>query len=115
MSDRLLIQLTTDDPERVAIALTVGMTAASAGVPVELWLSGPATMFAVPGQQPALDLEFAPDLNDALDSVGPVKVCSQCAARRGLSEDDLRLGARIAGAAALVESLLTPGTQAVTY
>ena len=73
----LVVQLTTDDQERVAAALTVAMTAAASGAHVSLWLAGPATMFAVPGRQPAFDLEFAPDLDEALKIVStPAYMCA---------------------------------------
>lgn len=113
--DRLVVQLTTDEPEKVAAALTVCMTAAASGANVRLWLSGPASMFAVPGREPAFELAHAPQVHAALDSVHTLSVCSQCAARRGLSPADLREGAVIAGATTLVEALLTDGTQALTY
>ncbi len=113
--DRLVIQLGSDEPERVAAALTVGMTAVAAGAVVHLWLSGPASLLAVPGREPAYDLAHAPALASALDSMDSVTVCSQCAARRGLDLADLRPGAVIAGATTLVEALLTDGTQALTY
>lgn len=112
---RLVTQITGDDPERVATALTVAVAAAAAGYPVHLWLSGPAAMIAVPGQEPAYDLEHAPDRDEALDAMMSVSVCSQCAQRRGLSEDDLRAGVKIAGATTLVEMLMADGTQALTY
>jgi len=111
----LVVQLTTDDPEKVAAALTVGMTAAASGADVALWLSGPASWFAVPGREPAYDLPHAPDLTEALDVIGSVRVCSQCAARRGLQDADLRPGTAIAGATTLVEALLADGAQALTY
>lgn len=113
--DRLVIQLGTDDQERVAAALTVAMTATAAGATVHLWLSGPASLFAVPGREPVYDLPLAPDLDQALQAVSSVSVCSQCAARRGLQPADLRTDAKIAGATSLVETLLTDGTQALTY
>ncbi len=115
MSRRLVVQLTTDEPEKVATALTVAMTAAAAGAQVDLWLSGPATLFAVVGREPVVDLEYAPEPVQALAAVGSVNVCSQCAARRGLTDADLRSGARIRGATALVEALLSDDTQALTY
>lgn len=113
--DRLVVQLTTDDPEKVAAAMTVAVTAAAAGATVHMWLSGPATLLAVPGREPHVDLPHAPAPDTAFDLVSSVSVCSQCAARRGLRPADLRPGAVIAGAASLVEALLTDGTQAVTY
>jgi predicted peroxiredoxin len=113
--DKLVIQLGTADPERVAAAFTVALTAAASGADVHLWLSGPASLFAVPGREPAYDLPFAPDPEQALAAVATVSVCSQCAARRGLQPADLRPGATIAGAGSLVEALLADGTQALTY
>ncbi len=113
--DRLVVQLTTDEPEKVAAALTVCLAAVSSGAEVSLWLSGPATLLAVARHCPAFDLDYAPDLDQGLDSVTTLRVCSQCAARRGLQDVDLRPGARIGGAMELVEALLTDGTAAVTY
>lgn len=110
----LVVQLTTDDAEKVAAALTVALTATAAGAEVQLWLSGPATWFAVPQHEPEYRLPHAPDLHEALDAV-TVRVCSQCAARRDLHDADLRAGAAIAGATSLVEALLAEGAQAVTY
>ena len=42
-------------------------------------------------------------------------VCSQCAARRGMEEGDLREGVRIAGAAVFAEQVLGDGVQALVY
>ena len=112
---RLVVQLTTDAPEKVATALTVAMTAQASGAQVHLWLSGPATLLAVPGQEPDVSLAHAPDPQQALGAVAAVHICSQCAARRGLEPADLRPGADIAGAAVLVEMLLAADTRTVTY
>lgn len=112
---RLVLQLTTDDAEKVAAGLTIAMTTAAAGYPVHLWLSGPASLLAVPGREPAYALEYAPDRDEALEAVMSISVCSQCAQRRGLTPDDLRDGASIAGATTLVEMLMADGTQALTY
>ena len=42
-------------------------------------------------------------------------MCTQCAARRDISEADLIPGARIAGSASFVAEILEPGTQALVY
>lgn len=112
---RLVVQITDDDPERVATALTIAMSAAASGFPVHLWLSGPASLIASRDRRPEYDVDLAPDRDEVLDAVMTVSVCSQCAQRRGLSDDDLRDGAKIAGAASLVEMLMADGTQALTY
>lgn len=107
-----------DAPERSNQGFTVAATAVAAGVPVELWLTGEAAWFGVPGRAAELVLEHATPLPDLLEAVlagGGVTVCTQCAARRGLTTDDLLPGVRIAGAASFVELVMRDGTQALVY
>ncbi|SFA91919.1 DsrE family protein [Cellulomonas marina] len=118
---RGLVVKCTAGPERAEAAnqaLTVAATAVAAGARVSLWLTGEAVWFAVPGRDAQLVLPHAapvPDLVAAVLAGGTVTVCTQCAARRDLVQDDLRPGARIAGAAALVEEVLADGVQALVY
>ena len=42
-------------------------------------------------------------------------VCTQCAARRSLTQADLIEGVRIAGAASFVDEVLSEGAQALVY
>jgi len=107
-----------DDPERCAQAFNVAATAIAAGAEVSLWLTGEASWFAVPGRAEAFELPHsAPlaDLRDAVLAAGTLTVCTQCAARRSITPDDLINGARIAGAAAFVEQALRPEAQALVY
>ena len=55
------------------------------------------------------------DLRDTLLEGARVTVCGQCAARRGLTEDDLLAGVVIRGAAAFVEEVVAPGARALVY
>jgi predicted peroxiredoxin len=90
----------------------------ASGADVSVWLTGEATWLAVPGTAEAFTLPHAAplaDLRDALLAGGRVTVCTQCAARRDLADDDLLPGATIAGAASFVEEILTPGAQALVY
>jgi predicted peroxiredoxin len=106
-----------EDPERANQAFTVAASAAAAGAEVSLWLTGEASWFAVPGRA-RLDLAGATPLADLLDLLlasGSVTVCSQCAGRRGLAEDDLVAGATIKGAAVFAEEILRDGVQAIVY
>ena len=117
---RLLVKVMvgTDAPERCSQGFTVAATAASAGVPVSLWLTGEAAWLAIPGRAEAFELPQAAPLADLLSSVlalGRVTVCTQCAQRRGIELDDCLPGIRIAGAAAFVEEAMAPGTQALIY
>ncbi len=66
----------------------------------------------------ALDLPHAAPLAELRDAVlgsGTLTVCGQCAARRSLTDADLVEGAQIRGAAAFVEEVMAPGTQALVY
>ncbi len=120
MRRRLIIKLTAglDAPERANQALTVAAAAVAAGVDVSLWLTGEAAWLAVPGRAEELVLEYAspaPDLIAVVLAEGTLTVCTQCAARRGLTVADLLPGARIAGAASFVEEALDDEAQALVY
>ena len=107
-----------DEPERCSQAFSVASTALAAGADVSLWLTGEATWLATAGRAEAFELPHsAPlaDLRDALLGAGAVTVCTQCAARRGITEADLLPGARIAGSASFVDEVLRPGVQALVY
>jgi predicted peroxiredoxin len=107
-----------DDPERCNQAFTVAASAVSAGARVSLWLTGEAAWFGVPGRAEEFRLELAGSLAESRDLVleqGRLVVCSQCAARRGITEQDLVGGAHIAGAASFAEEVLEDGVQALVY
>lgn len=118
--DTLLIKVTAgaEAPERASQAFTVASMGLAAGASVSLWLTGEAAWFAVPGRASEFSLPHAAPLEDLLAAVlasGTVTLCTQCAARRSLAEEDLVPGIRIAGAAAFVEEALKDGTQALVY
>jgi len=118
---RLLVVKATagaDAPERCSQAFTVASTAAASGVDVSFWLTGESTWFALPGRAAEFELPHAaplPDLLDLLLASGKVTACTQCAARRGITPDDVLPGIRIAGAAVFVEEVTTDGAQALVY
>lgn len=118
---RSLVVKTTsgaDRPEACNQAFTVAATAVAAGVEVSLWLTGEASWLALPGRAGELVLAHAAPLDELLAAVlddGTVTVCTQCAARRGITADDVVPGIRIAGAAVFVEESLAPGAQALVY
>jgi predicted peroxiredoxin len=108
----------SDAPERCAQAFTVAATAVAGGVPVSLWLTGESAWFALPGRAATFELPHSAPLEDLLTAVlsgGKVTVCTQCAARRGITADDVLDGVRIAGAAAFVEECLADDAQALVY
>ena len=120
MARTLVVKATagTDAPERCAQAFTVAATAVAAGARVSLWLTGESAWLAVPGRAEEFELPHSAPLPDLLAAVlagGTVTVCTQCAARRGITEDDVLPGVRIAGAAAFVEEVLADGARALVY
>jgi predicted peroxiredoxin len=114
MADSLVIEVTCfhDAPERCRQAFTVAAAACAADVAVEIWLSGEGAWLARPGKAAELDLG---DLLDLVVEMGRVTLCTESAARREITPDDLLAGVTIAGAATYVERLLREGTQALVY
>src|SRR3954466_4747261 len=114
----LVVKVTcgANDPERCNQGFTVAATALAAGAEVSLWLTGEAAWFGVPGRAEEVALPLATPLVGLLEALltgGRVTVCSQCAARREIGEEDVRAGVRIAGAAALTEKILRADAHAL--
>ena len=107
-----------DAPERCAQAFTVAATALASGVQVSLWLTGEASWFALPGRAAEFELPESASLTDLLDAVlagGTVTLCTQCAARRSITTEDVLPGVRIAGAQVFVAEVTAGGAQALVY
>lgn len=115
---RLVVKCSTVDPEPCSQAFTVAATALAAGTEASLWLTGDATWLAAPGRAERVTLPKATplaELRDAVIAEGTLTVCTQCAARRSVTAEDLLPDVRIAGAASFVAEILTEGTQALVY
>jgi predicted peroxiredoxin len=120
MTRALVVKCTVgvEEPERCNQAFTVAATALSAGVDVSLWLTGDAAWLAVPGRAEEFSLPEATPLSQLRDAVlagGTLTVCSQCAARRQITEDEVLLGVRIAGSVSFVDEILRDDAQALVY
>jgi predicted peroxiredoxin len=120
MTRPLVVKVTcgAEEPERCNQGFTVAATALAAGAEVSLWLTGEAAWFGVPGRAEEFELPLATPLAQLLEAIlagGRVTVCSQCAARREITEDDVRAGIRIAGAAVFAEEALRDDVQALVY
>src|SRR3954454_21975218 len=118
---RLLVVKATagaDAPERCSQAFTVAGTAVASGVDVSFWLTGESAWVALPGRAEKFELPHAaplPDLLAILLDAGRVTACTQCAARRGITPDDVLPGIRIAGAAVFVEQITADVAQPLIY
>lgn len=120
MPRKLVVKVTAgaEDAERCNQAFTVAAAATTAGAGVSLWLTGESAWYGVPGRAQQFSLPLATPLVDLLGLVladGTVTVCSQCAARRQITEADVMPGVRIAGAAVFAEEILADGVQALVY
>jgi predicted peroxiredoxin len=120
MTRSLVVKVTcgTEDSERCNQAFTVATAALTAGADVSFWMTGEAAWFALPGRAEEFWLPKATPLAELLTALvdgGQVTVCSQCAARREIDEDDVIDGIRIAGAAVFTEEMLQDGAQALVY
>ena len=120
MTRSLVVKVTAgaEEPERCNQAFTVAASAVAPGAEVSLWLTGEAAWLATPGGTERLVLPLATPLADLLAAVlagGTVTVCSQCAARRDLTEADLVPGVHVRGAAVFVEESLRDDAQALVY
>jgi predicted peroxiredoxin len=120
MGRSLVIKATAgaDSPERCNQAFTVAAAGVASGLPVSLWLTGESAWYGLPGRAEEFSLPHATPLADLLQVVlagGQVTVCTQCAARRDIGEDDLIKGVRIAGAPTFVEEISAAEAQALIY
>jgi predicted peroxiredoxin len=119
-SGSLVIKLTVgkDEAERCNQAFNVAATAVVSGVPVSLWLTGEASWFALPGKAAEIKLPHSTPLDELLTTIvkgGTVSLCTQCAARRQITEADLLEGIRIAGATTFVAEVMADGARPLVY
>ena len=120
MPKKLVVKVTAgaDAPERCSQAFTVAAVAVASGVEVSLWLTGESSWFALPGRAAEFELPHAAPLPDLLDSLlagGQVTLCTQCAARRGITQAQVLDGVRIAGAQVFVSEVMADSVQALVY
>lgn len=113
----LVVKVTAGEeaPERCLQGLTVASVAAVSGADTSLWLTGDAVWLATTERDVVLpESPPASELLAAVLALGRVTVCTQCVARRGLTEADLLPGVLIAGAASFVAEALSDA-QALVY
>lgn len=121
MAKKLVVKVTAgaDAPERCSQAFTVAAVAVASGVEVSVWLTGESAWFALPGRAAEFELPHAASLPDLIEGIraggGRITLCTQCAARRDITENDVLDGVRIAGAQVFVSEAMADDTQALVY
>lgn len=109
---RLVVNCThgAEDAERATLAFIIGTTALSAEQECTIVLTIEGVRLATNGYAEGIHKEgFRPLAELLMEFVaggGEVWACGACCKPRGISEQDMRQGARIVGAANVVEALL---------
>jgi len=114
VAERLLFPCShgADDPERATIPFIAAATAAASGIDAAVICTIEAVWLGLPGRAEEVESEGQPAVADLLDQFtsagGEVWLCSACTTKRGITGDqELVPGARIVGAATIVEALTT--------
>ena len=118
MSDRMIFVCShgREDPERAIVTFAAASTAAIAGLPttvlctIDVWLG-------TPGGADGFEKEgsVAPELfQNVIENGGEVWLCGVCTRPRGITEDQCVKGAKIVGAATVVEEVAN-GAKMLTY
>ena len=120
MSDKLIFNCThgKDEPERATLPFVAGNIAATAGQDAvvlctidAVWLGteGGTDGIAFPGMPVLADL-----FKEFVANGGQVWLCGACTKPRGIGEESLANGAKIVGAAKVVEEIVA-GAKAVAF
>ena len=116
---RLVVKCTwgVEREETLVQAFTVAAAAAASGIDVSMWLTGEASLFALPGTEDVQLPHAAPlsQLREAIMASGTLTLCTQCAQRRDIAPFDVIQGVRIAGAATFLEESLSPDATVLVY
>ena len=113
MSDRMIFVCShgKDDPERAIVTFAAASTAAVAGIPT-------AVLCTIEGGTDGFEKEGLPSLLElfanVVDNGGEVWMCGVCTRPRGITEDQAVKGAKIVGAATVIEEIAN-GAKLLTY
>ena len=111
MADELLFICThaEDDPERAILPFIAANTAAIAGLPTVVLLTIEGVWLGTKGKPETIVKEGFPPLAEVYDQFvangGEVWLCGTCAKPRAITEDQLLPGAKITGAANIIEHI----------
>lgn len=120
MSDRMIFACShgREDPERAIVAFAAASTAAIAGLPATVLCTIEGVWLGTKGGTDGFEKEGLPSLPELFDSViengGEVWLCGVCTRPRGITEDQLVKGAKIVGAATVIEEVAN-GAKLLTY
>ncbi|MBI2704881.1 MAG: DsrE family protein [Actinobacteria bacterium] len=119
MSDKLLFNCTHKaDAERATLPFVAANIAAIAGQNAVVLCTIDAVWLGTNGGTGGIEADGLPKLSDLYDEYvgngGEVWLCAACTKPRNIGEDQLAKGAKIVGAAAVVEEIVN-GAKAVAF
>jgi predicted peroxiredoxin len=120
MDERLIFVCShgRDDPERAIVTFAAANTAATAGQPSVVLCTIDAVWLGTEGGTEGLEREGMPDLATLfaqfIDNGGEVWLCGVCTRPREITEEQVVAGAKIVGAAKVIEEV-TLGAKLLTY
>ena len=107
-----------DNTDRATLAFVVAGAAVASGQDTTVFLSADGAWLGKKGEAEKINEEGFAALVDLMagftEAGGKIIVCSPCAKKRGIVEDDLVAGSVIAGGAAVV-ALMAGGAQTISY
>ncbi len=116
----LVINLThsVDDVDRTSVAIVVAGASVASSQKTTVFLSSDGAWLGKRGEAEKIHEDgFAPlaELRDSfLEAGGQIILCTPCAKKRGITEDDIVPGAVVAGGAAVV-ALMVDGASTLPY
>ncbi len=116
----LVINLThsIDDPDRTSVAMVVAGASAASDQTTTVFLSSEGTRLAAKGVAEGIHEDGFAEVGELVSTFveagGTFLVCSPCAKKRGIGEEDLIAGASIVGGATLV-ALLADGAASLSF
>ena len=120
MAEKLLFTCThaADDPERAILPFVAANVAAIAGQEAIVVLTIEGVWLGTKDGRQGIEKEGFPALADLYDEFiengGQVWLCGTCAKPRGITDEQLAKGARITGAAKIIEEIIN-GARSVAF
>jgi len=106
------------DPDRATVAFVIAGASVASGQDTTVFLSSDGAWLGKRGEAEKINEDgFAPlaELRDSfLEAGGTIILCTPCAKKRGITEDEVIPGAVIAGGAAIV-ALMVDGASTLSY
>ena len=106
----LIVTHAGDDAERATLPFMIATVALTMDVEPFIVLQGEGVRLAVKGYAATVTAEGLSPVDElmaaVLDAGHAMMVCSPCLATRGISEEDLREGCYVGGAAKIVEAMM---------